>query len=84
MFRKSEKELEEELQSTRPTPKTKIKPIKIIYHMRGKEREEVFTDKENLLWVLSHQNPLNMRILRNKYPFLEINGLGKSVSVKDL
>ena len=81
MFRKTAAELEKELQSTRPRPKTKIKPIEIEYYM-GSKRKEVFTDKENLIWALSYQNPLCMNRIRAKYPFLEINGLGKGITVE--
>ena len=56
MFRKTTAELEKELQSTRPIPRTKIKSIEIEYYMGSK--------------------------IKAKYPFLEINGLGKSVSVE--
>lgn len=81
MFRKTTAELEKELQSTRPIPRTKIKSIEIEYYM-GSKRKEIFTDKETLLWALSYQNPLCMKKIKAKYPFLEINGLGKSVSVE--
>ena len=82
MLRKTAAEIEKDLQATRPTPKTKIPAVEIEYCLGGKTRKEVFTDKENLLWALSFQNPLCMNRIKAKYPFLEISGLGREVEVE--
>ncbi len=78
----TKKEIEDKLQATRPTPQTKINPIELEYTIGGVKRKEVFSDKENLLWALSFQNPGMIRELQRKYPELKVKGFGKSVEVK--
>jgi len=85
MLRKTAKEIEQEVQKTRPMAKTKIKPIEVEYMLGGKKRKEIFKDKENLLWALKFQNPMFIKEIKNKYKEkFEIFGLGSSIEVNIL
>jgi len=82
LFRKTKKEIDQEIESKRPLAKTKIKPIKLEVFWLGKKQEIEFFSKEELVWILSFQNPKYIKEISNKYKnLLDIEGLGKGIKV---
>ena len=85
-FRKTQEEISIEIESRRPKSITRLsRDITISYCWGNEKKTETFSFLEPLKWVLSYQNPLCMRSIKNKYSnIISIRGLGSNIEVKTI
>ena len=83
MFRKTRKELLDDLSKRTPKGKTKIKPVEVSFFVLGERVRETFEFIEPLVFHLRMQNPKTIREIKESTPSLIITGLGSSLTVKE-